>query len=165
MKVCIGLIYSLIVALSLTGQARSLPLMQNNVTTDSLLVIVDGVPYNILIENKQLPPFELAISSLPLFSPEDIESAELITRDQLFEIVPLCHYPTAGLLLIRTNKESVIKEFILNGKTVCRRKGIELGCLLDQRVLLRQIKKKWHINPKKIESLEIKGKSISIVTK
>lgn len=164
MKVCIGLIYSLIVALSLTGQEKSLPIMQTNVTTDSLLVIVDGVPYN-MIENKQLPPFELAISSLPLFSLEDIESAELITRDQLFEKGSFYHYPKAGLLLIKTNKESAIKEFILNGKTVRRRDGIELGCLLDQRVLLRQIKKKWHINPKRIRSLEVKGKSICIATK
>ena len=164
MKVCIGLIYSLIVALSLTGQEKSLPIMQTNVTTDSLLVVVDGVPYN-MIENKQLPPFELAISSLPLFSLEDIESAELITRDQLFEKGSFYHYPKAGLLLIKTNKESAIKEFILNGKTVRRRKGIELGCLLDQRVLLRQIKKKWHINPKRIRSLEVKGKSICIATK
>ena len=164
MKVCIGLIYSLIVALSLTGQEKSLPIMQTNVTTDSLLVVVDGVPYN-MIENKQLPPFELAISSLPLFSLEDIESAELITRDQLFEKGSFYHYPKAGFLLIKTNKESAIKEFILNGKTVCRRKGIELGCLLDQRVLLRQIKKKWHINPKRIRSLEVKGKSICIATK
>ena len=165
MKVCIGLIYSLIVALSLTGQEKSLPIMQTNVTTDSLLVVVDGVPYNILIENKQLPPFELAISSLPLFSLEDIESAELITRDQLFEKGQFYHYPKAGLLLIKTNKESAIKEFILNGKTVRRRKGIELGCLLDQKVLLQQMKKKWHINPKRIRSLEVKGKSICIATK
>ena len=131
---------------------------------DSLLVVVDGIPYNILIENKQLPPLELLVNSFPVFSPEDVESVDLITSDELLK-VSVFHNLKSGLLLIKTNEESAIKEFSLNGKPVHKKKGIALGYLLDQRALFQQIEKQWNIKPKRIRSLKVNGKSIDITTK
>ena len=147
MEAFISLICGLIAAVSFCQEDKS----------DSLLVIADGVIHGKLIENKQQPPLELVLTSFPIFSSEDIESVEILTDGEM------C-YSQAKILIIHTKKGSAIKEFTLNGKSVRRRRGIELGCLLDQEALLRQMKKKWHINPKKIRSLEVNGKSITIFT-
>ena len=159
-----GLLLSIVAALTLTPKEKNVSVMRDNMPTDSLLVIVDGVAYKKLIENTQLSAFELAVNSIPYISPEDIESAELITRDQFIEKGSILH-AQSSLLLIQTKRERAIKDFYVNGKPVHRKKGIELGCLLDRKVLLRQIEKVWHINPKKIKSLEVDEKRIIITTK
>ena len=87
-------------------------------------MIADGVIHGKLIENKQQPPLELVLTSFPIFSSEDIESVEILTGE-------MC-YNQAKILIIHTKKGSAMKEFTLNGKSVRRRRGIELGCLLDQ---------------------------------
>lgn len=111
----ISLICGLIAAVSFCQEDKS----------DSLLVIADGVIHGKLIENKQQPPLELVLTSFPIFSSEDIESVEILTGGEM------C-YSQAKILIIHTKKGSAMKEFTLNGKSVRRRRGIELGCLLDQ---------------------------------
>lgn len=133
--------------------------------TDSLLVIVDGVPYT-SIKYKPLPPVELVMTSLSVFSAEDLESVEIVTCEEAEKNrTIMCRGTNNGYLVIHSREGSEINVFTLNGQEVHRRRGINLGSLLDRKVLLRQIKKQWHINPKKIDSLVVNGKDIMITTK
>ena len=73
--------------------------------------------------------------------------------------------PPKDCLIITTRKESAIYDFILNGKPTERPRGIELGALLDEPLLKKLIQKRWRINSRKIKSLTIEGKTLSITTK
>ena len=73
--------------------------------------------------------------------------------------------PPKDCLIITTRKESAIYDFILNGKPAKRPRGIELGALLDEPLLKKLIQKRWRINSRKIKSLTIEGKTLSITTR
>ena len=129
---------------------------------DSLLVVVDGFLGGKAFKNDQATPLELALRYCPFLSEEDIESVDLLNGANGL-IIPCA--PPKAYLFITTRKESALHDFILDGKSVHKRRGIGLERLVNRDLLLKEIKKKWGINPKRIDSLEIEGKTIRITTK
>ena len=103
------------------------------------------------------------VEAVPFISKEDIAFIKLIkskwSEHGIFFQIP------KNTFLITTKKESRIKTFVLNGKPTKRRRGIELGVLLDEEVLKQYIQKKWRIKSDAITALTIEGKTISITTK
>ena len=129
---------------------------------DSLLVVVDGFLGGKAFKNDQATPLELALRYCPFLSGEDIDSVDLLDRPS--EKIIFCA-PFKAVLIITTHKESAVHDFILDGKPVHKRQGISLSNFANREFLLKEIKKKWGINPKRIASLEIEGKTIHITTK
>jgi hypothetical protein len=132
--------------------------------SDSVMVIVDGIISPVLFKNNPVPPLEWALQVCPFLSEQDIDTVHLITAGEVSSRIILCNNPR-DILLITTRKECHIHDFILNGKPVHKRKGIALGYLSDRKLLLSDIRKKWGINPNRIEKLEVEGKTIRITTK
>ena len=131
--------------------------------------VVDGVFW--LLKNISRERFDSTDEALDCFlkanhcmTKEDIEDIVIIKREEwaAHNIYP-CH--PKDIVLITTKKDSAIKTFFLNGKPKKRHRGIELGCLLDNAELTRQIKKQWGINPKRITDITVEGKDIHIYTK
>lgn len=104
------------------------------------------------------------VEAVPFISKEDIAFIELIKSNEWSEHGIFFQIPK-NTFLITTKKESRIKTFVLNGKPTKRRRGIELGGLLDEEVLKQYIQKKWRIRSKTITRIAIEGKTISITTK
>lgn len=104
------------------------------------------------------------VKAVPFISKEDIGCLTLIKNNEWGEHGIYCRVPK-NTILITTKKESRIKTFVLNGKPTKRRRGIELGVLLDEEVLKQYIQKKWRIKSDAITTLTIEGKTISITTK
>ena len=100
----------------------------------------------------------------PFINKEDIDDVVLIKREEwaTHNVFP---YRPQDVVLVTTKKDSAIKTFFLNGRPKNKHRGIELGCLLDNAVLKRQIKKQWGINPKRITDITVEGKDIHIYTK
>ena len=132
--------------------------------SDSVMVIVDGIISPVIVKNNPVPPLELALQACPYLSEGDIDTVHLIKAREASSTIILCNNPR-DILLITTREESAIHDFVLNGKPVHKRKGIALGYLSDRKLLLSNIKKKWGINPNRIEKLEMEGKTIRITTK
>lgn len=132
--------------------------------SDSVMVIVDGIISPVLFKNNPVPPLEWALQVCPFLSEGDIDTVHLITAGEVSSRIILCNKPR-DILLITTRKESALHDYLLNGKPVHKRKGIAPGYLLDRKHLLSNIKKKWGINPNRIEKLEVEGKTIRITTK
>lgn len=130
---------------------------------DSVMVIVDGVLAG-SFEHAPVTPLELALLTCPILSAEDIDDVELINGLSQNSRIIACT-PPKDCLIITTRKESAIYDFILDGKPILKRQGIDLGCLLDQECLLRAIEKKWRIKPERIVSLRIEDRTIRITTK
>ena len=135
---------------------RGVPSKIENTEVDSLLVVVDGIGHVAPVES------DLVLQSFTFISDEDIESIDLIKKDSPGFIT---FNRPRDTLLLTTRKESEIHNFYLNGQAVHRKKGIRLGYLFDEALLKQQIKKKWRINPNRIESLVINGREIRITTK
>ena len=74
------------------------------------------------------------VEAVPFISKEDIAFIELIKSNEWSEHGIFFQIPK-NTFLITTKKESRIKTFVLNGKPTKRRRGIELGVLLDEDVL------------------------------
>ena len=104
------------------------------------------------------------VEAVPFISKEDIAFITLIKSNEWSEHGIFFQIPK-NTFLITTKKESRIKTFVLNGKPTKRRRGIELGVLLDEEVLKQYIQKKWRIKSDAITALTIEGKTISITTK
>ena len=132
--------------------------------SDSVLVIVDGIVSPVRFKNNSVPPLELALQVCPFLSEGDIDTVRLINALEASSTIIPCYNP-GDVLLITTHEESALHDFILNGKPVHKRKGLDLGYLLDRKHLLANIRKKWGINPNRIEKLEVEGKTIRITTK
>lgn len=130
---------------------------------DSVMVIVDGVLAG-SFEHAPVTPLELALLTCPILSADDIDDVELIDGLSQNSRIIACT-PPKDCLIITTRKESAIYDFILDGKPILKRRGIDLGCLLDQECLLRAIEKNWRIKPERIVSLRIEGRTIRIMTK
>ena len=137
----------------------------------AILFVVDGHPWmSPDFTYEKLGPLDVEeildrfVEAIPFISKEDIDSYMLRKGEELAE-----HniYPRVSrdVILIATKEESSIKSFILNGKPTERLRGIELGALLDEPLLKKQIQKKWRINSRKIKSLTIEGKTLSITTR
>jgi len=130
--------------------------------------IVDGVFW--WLENTSRERFDSSealdyfLKANPFINKEDIDDVVQIKREEwsAHNIYP--NHPK-DTFIITTKKDSAIKTFFLNGKPKKRHRGIELGCLLDNAVLKRQIKKQWGINPKRITDITVEGKDIHISTK
>ena len=131
--------------------------------------VVDGVFW--LLKNSSRERFDSTDEALDCFlkanhciTKEDIEEIVTIRREEwaAHNIYP-CH--PKDIVLITTKKDSAIKTFFLNGKPKKRHRGIELGCLLDNAELTRQIKKQWGISPKRITDISVDAKNIYISTK
>lgn len=130
--------------------------------------VVDGVFW--WLENTSRERFDSSealdcfLKANPFINKEDIDDVVLIKREEwsAHNIYP--NHPK-DTFIITTKKDSAIKTFFLNGKPKKRHRGIELGCLLDNAVLKRQIKKQWGINPKRITDITVQGKDIHISTK
>lgn len=108
--------------------------------------------------------FDRFVETVPFISKEDIDSFAFVKSEEwsghgIFFQVPKDN------ILITTKKESRIKTFVLNGKPTKRRRGIELGVLLDEVLLKQAIQKKWRIQSNSITGITIEGKTISITTK
>ena len=132
--------------------------------SDSVMVIVDGIISPVIFKNNPVPPLELALQACPFLSQEDIDTVDLIKAREVTSNIILCYNPR-DVLLITTHEESALHDYILNGKAVHKKKGVALGSLLDRKHLLADIKKKWGINPHRIEKLEVEEKTIRITTK
>ena len=135
---------------------REVPSRIENMSVDSLQVIVDGIGYVAPVES------DLVLQSFTFISDEDIESIDLIKKDSPF--FATFNRPKE-ILLLTTRKESEIHDFYLNGQAVHKKKGIVLGYLFDEALLKRQIKKNWKIHPSRIKSLSVDGREIRIKTK
>ena len=132
--------------------------------SDSVMVIVDGIISPVIFKNNPVPPLELALQACPFLSQEDIDTVDLIKAREVTSNIILCYNPR-DVLLITTHEESALHDYILNGKAVHKKKGVALGSLLDRKHLLADIKKKWGIDPHRIEKLEVEEKTIRITTK
>ena len=133
-------------------------------SSDSVLVVVDGIVSPVRFGNNPVPPHELALQVCPFLSEGDIDTVRLIKAGEMSSTMILCENP-GDILLITTHEACAIHDYSLDGKHVHKRKGIALGSLLDRKRLLADIKKKWGIKPNRIKMLEIEGKSIRITTK
>ena len=100
----------------------------------------------------------------PFIDKEDIDDVVLIKREEwaAHNIYP---YRPQDVVLVTTKKDRAIKTFFLNGRLKKKHRGIDLGCLLDNAVLKRQIKQQWGINPKRITDISVEGKDIHISTR
>ena len=134
--------------------------------SDSVMVIVDGILHDKNFKNAPVTPLELALQACPFLSEEDIDEVVLLDGHELSQNsnIIFCAPPKDDLI-ITTRKESTVHDFILNGKPVHKRRGIGLSNFANREFLLKEIKKKWGIRPKRIASLEIEGKTIRITTK
>lgn len=137
----------------------------------AIVFVVDGVvgmspdfTYEKLgsIEIKEV--LDCFMEAVPFISKEDIAFIKLIKSNEWSEHGIFFQIPK-NTFLITTKKESRIKTFVLNGKPTKRRRGIELGVLLDEDVLKQYIQKKWRIRSNTITGIAIEGKTISITTK
>ena len=133
----------------------------------AIFFVVDGVGWMSLdFTYEKLGSIEIEevldcfMEAVPFISKEDIAFIKLIKSNEWRE-----HSIFKNTFLITTKKESRIKTFVLNGKPTKRRRGIELGVLLDEDVLKQDIQKKWRIRSNTITGIAIEGKTISITTK
>ena len=108
--------------------------------------------------------FDRFVETVPFISKEDIDSFAFVKSNEWSEHGIYFQVPKDNIL-ITTKKESRIKTFVLNGKPTKRRRGIELGVLLDEVLLKQAIQKKWRIQSNSITGITIEGKTISITTK
>ena len=108
--------------------------------------------------------FDRFMETVPFISKEDIDSFAFVKSEEWSEHGIYFQVPKDNIL-ITTKKESRIKTFVLNGKPTKRRRGIELGVLLDEVLLKQAIQKKWRIQSNSITGITIEGKTISITTK
>ena len=108
--------------------------------------------------------FDRFVEAVPFISKEDIDSFAFVKSKEWSEHGIYFQVPKDNIL-ITTKKESRIKTFVLNGKPTKRRRGIELGVLLDEVLLKQAIQKKWRIQSNSITGITIEGKTISITTK
>lgn len=122
---------------------------------DSLIVIVDGIIHIAPVVS------DLVLQAFTFISDEDIETVDLIKKDDPRRI----ECSPKDILILTTREGTEIHNFYLNGQTVHKKKGIGLGYLFDEELLKQQIKKNWGINPKKIQSISVKGREIRIKTK
>lgn len=120
---------------------------------DSLIVIVDGIIHIAPVVS------DLVLQAFTFISDEDIKSVDLIKKDDPRRI----ECSPKDILILTTREGSEIHNFYLNGQTVHKKKGIGLGYLFDEELLKQQIKKNWGINPKKIQSISVKGREIRII--
>ena len=137
----------------------------------AIFFVVDGVGWMSLdftyeklgfIEIEEV--LDCFVEAVPFISKEDIAFIKLIKSNEWSEHGIFFQIPK-NTFLITTKKESRIKTFVLNGKPTKRRRGIELGVLLDEDVLKQYIQKKWRIRSNTITGIAIEGKTISITTK
>ncbi len=137
----------------------------------AIFFVVDGVGWMSLdftyeklgfIEIEEV--LDCFVEAVPFISKEDIAFIKLIKSNEWSEHGIFFHIPK-NTFLITTKKESRIKTFVLNGRPTKRRRGIELGVLLDEDVLKQYIQKKWRIRSNTITGIAIDGKTISITTK
>ena len=167
---------SLVLSFTVKAQVTS-PVPENVAHTfelardpSAILFVVDGVGWMSLdFTYEKLGSIEIEevldcfVEAVPFISKEDIAFIKLIkskwSEHGIFFQIP------KNTFLITTKKESRIKTFVLNGKPTKRRRGIELGVLLDEEVLKQYIQKKWRIKSDAITALTIEGKTISITTK
>ena len=103
------------------------------------------------------------VEAIPFISKEDIDSFRFSKSDELSKHHIYAQVPKDNIL-ITTKKESQIKTFVLNGKPAKRRRGIDLGVLLDDELLRQHIQKKWRIRSSKIIGITIEGKTLRITT-
>lgn len=108
--------------------------------------------------------FDRFVEAVPFISKEDIDSFAFVKSEEWSEHGIYFQVPKDNIV-ITTKKESRIKTFVLNGKPTKRRRGIELGVLLDEVLLKQAIQKKWRIQSNSITGITIEGKTISITTK
>ena len=108
--------------------------------------------------------FDRFVEAVPFISKEDIDSFAFVKSKEWSEHGIYFQVPKDNIV-ITTKKESRIKTFVLNGKPTKRRRGIELGVLLDEVLLKQAIQKKWRIQSNSITGITIEGKTISITTK
>ena len=167
---------SLVLSFTVKAQVTS-PVPENVAHTfelardpSAILFVVDGVGWMSLdFTYEKLGSIEIEevldcfVEAVPFISKEDIAFIKLIkskwSEHGIFFQIP------KNTFLITTKKESRIKTFVLNGKPTKRRRGIELGVLLDEDVLKQYIQKKWRIRSNTITGIAIEGKTISITTK
>ena len=168
---------SLVLSFTVKAQVTS-PVPENVAHTNELaldpsaiLFVVDGVSWMSLdFTYEKLGSIEIEevldcfVEAVPFISKEDIAFIKLIKSNEWSEHGIFFQIPK-NTFLITTKKESRIKTFVLNGKPTKRRRGIELGVLLDEEVLKQYIQKKWRIKSDAITALTIEGKTISITTK
>ena len=103
--------------------------------------------------------------AVPFISREDIDDFTIIKYNEWADKYHIYAQVPKDNILITTKKESRIKTFVLNGKPTKRRRGIELGLLLDEVLLKQHIQKKWRIKSNSITGITIEGKTICITTK
>lgn len=168
---------SLVLSFTVKAQVTS-PVPENVAHTfelardpSAILFVVDGVGWMSLdFTYEKLGSIEIEevldcfVEAVPFISKEDIAFIKLIKSNEWSEHGIFFQIPK-NTFLITTKKESRIKTFVLNGKPTKRRRGIELGVLLDEEVLKQYIQKKWRIKSDAITALTIEGKTISITTK
>ena len=105
------------------------------------------------------------VEAVPFISREDIDDFSIIKYNEWADKYHIFAQVPKDNILITTKKESRIKTFVLNGKPTKRRRGIELGLLLDEVLLKQHIQKKWRIKSNSITGIIIEGKTICITTK
>jgi hypothetical protein len=105
------------------------------------------------------------VEAVPFISKEDIDDFTIIKFNEWADKYHIYAQVPKDTIFITTKKESQIKTFVLNGKPTKRRRGIELGVLLDEELLKQQIQKKWRIKADKITGITIEDKTVSITTR
>ena len=166
-------------ALSFTAKAQIIDGVPKNVSRtgelasdpSAIVFVIDGCVWvSPDFTYEKLGPLDVEavldsfVEAVPFISKDDIAFIELIKSNEWSEHGIFFQIPK-NTFLITTKKESRIKTFVLNGKPTKRRRGIELGVLLDEEVLKQYIQKKWRIKSDAITALTIEGKTISITTK
>ena len=104
------------------------------------------------------------VEAVPFISKEDIDSFAFVKSEEWADKYHIYAQVPKDNILITTKKDRQIKSFVLNGKPTKRRRGIQLGILLDEILLKQQIQKKWRIKSDTITGITIEGKTISITT-